>query len=120
MPGEFGPPQDDQPSRGVASSTKTRTNSPSPQSVPGLFVTGTGTGVGKSVVAAAIVAALTARARRSPRSSRPSAASTNHPGWPTDHELLRGATGWQTPEQVSPFTFGPPVSPHLAASTAGV
>lgn len=36
-----------------------------------------------------------------------------------DHELLAGATGWQAPAQVSPFTFGPPVSPHLAASRAG-
>ncbi|MBJ7458831.1 MAG: dethiobiotin synthase [Thermoleophilaceae bacterium] len=86
----------------------------------GLFITGTGTGVGKSVVAAAIISALTARGRRV-AAFKPAVSGLDEPtpGWPIDHELLAGATGWQTPEQVSPFTFGPAVSPHLAASLAG-
>lgn len=87
----------------------------------GLFVTGTGTGVGKSVVAAAIVAALTARGRRI-AAFKPAVSGLDEitPGWPPDHELLAAATGWQSPQAVSPFTFGPEVSPHLAARDEGV
>lgn len=89
--------------------------------MPGLFVTGTGTGVGKSVVAAAIIAALTARGKKV-AAFKPAVSGLDEltPGWPPDHELLAAATGWQSPEDVSPFTFGPPVSPHLAARDAGV
>jgi dethiobiotin synthetase len=40
--------------------------------------------------------------------------------WPRDHELLaRAAGGWQTPEEVAPYLFGPPLSPHYAAELAG-
>ena len=39
-------------------------------------------------------------------------------GWPRDHELLAAATG-QRPEDVAPYRFGPPVSPHYAAELAG-
>lgn len=89
--------------------------------MPGLFVTGTGTGVGKSVVAAAIVAALTARGKKV-AAFKPAVSGLDEitPGWPPDHELLAAATRWQAPEDISPFTFGPPVSPHLAARDAGV
>lgn len=39
--------------------------------------------------------------------------------WPPDHALLAAAAGnRQAPEDVAPFRFGPPVSPHLAASLA--
>lgn len=34
--------------------------------------------------------------------------------WPPDHHLLAAATG-RRPETVTPVTFGPAVSPHLAA-----
>jgi dethiobiotin synthetase len=87
----------------------------------GLFVTGTGTGVGKSVVAAAIVAALTQQGMKV-AAFKPAVSGLDEPepGWPLDHELLAAATGWQTPESVTPFTFGPAVSPHLAADEAGV
>jgi dethiobiotin synthetase len=89
--------------------------------VPGLFVTGTGTGVGKSVVAAAIVAALTAQGKKV-AAFKPAVSGLDEitPGWPPDHELLAAANGWQTPQSVSPFTFGPAVSPHLAANEVGV
>ena len=39
--------------------------------------------------------------------------------WPRDHELLATASGMR-PEDVAPYTFGPPVSPHYAAELAGV
>lgn len=87
----------------------------------GLFVTGTGTGVGKSVVSAAIVTALAADGVRV-AAFKPAVSGLDEitPGWPPDHELLAAATGWQAPESVAPYTFAPAVSPHLAAREAGV
>jgi len=87
----------------------------------GLFITGTGTGVGKSVVAASIVAALAAQGHKV-AAFKPAVSGLDEPtpGWPMDHELLAQATGWQSPDAVTPHTFGPAVSPHLAAEEAGV
>ena len=40
--------------------------------------------------------------------------------WLRDHELLAStASAGQSPQQVAPIRFGPPVSPHLAAELAG-
>ncbi|MGH2905968.1 MAG: dethiobiotin synthase [Solirubrobacterales bacterium] len=86
----------------------------------GVFVTGTGTGVGKSVVAASIVAALTAAGYRvSAFKPAVTGLDETNPKWPLDHVLLSAATGWQTPERVAPYVFGPAVSPHLAAQQEG-
>jgi dethiobiotin synthetase len=85
----------------------------------GLFVTGTDTGVGKSVLAAALCAAL--RARGEPVAAfKPAVTGLEEaPGaWPRDHELLARAAGGD-PEQVAPYRFGPPLSPHYAAELAG-
>ena len=85
----------------------------------GLFVTGTGTGVGKTAVAAAVCAAL--RARGEPVAAwKPVVTGTDEPpgDWPPDHELLAEVAG-ADPASVAPLTFGPPVSPHLAAELAG-
>jgi dethiobiotin synthetase len=90
--------------------------------VRGCFVTGTGTGVGKTIVAAAIVAALRARgidvAARKPVVT--GLEDPTDPRWPPDHELLAAAAGC-TPEEVTPAAhrFEPPLSPHLAAQLAG-
>jgi len=88
--------------------------------VRGLFVTGTDTGVGKTVVAGAIAAALRADGARV-AAYKPVVTGLDEPaepGWPRDHELLAAAAGTR-PEAVAPHTFGPPVSPHLAAELAG-
>jgi len=85
----------------------------------GCFVTGSDTGVGKTVVAAAIVASL--RARGEPVSARkPVLTGVDEPDplVPFDHELLALAGGG-TPEEVAPLRYGPAVSPHLAAELAG-
>jgi dethiobiotin synthetase len=87
----------------------------------GCFVTGTGTGVGKTVVAASIVAALRARgtdvvARKPVVTGLDDVSDTD---WPPDHELLARVAGC-SPEAVVAHRFGPAVSPHLAASLAGV
>ncbi len=85
----------------------------------GVFVTGTGTGVGKSVVSAALAAALIAEGR-TVFASKPvlSGLAEHDGGWPHDHELLGSVTG-QDPDEVAPLQFGPAVSPHLAAREAG-
>jgi dethiobiotin synthetase len=87
--------------------------------VRGLFVTGTDTGVGKSVVAAVICAGLAASGSRVAAFKPVVTGLDDPPGeWPPDHELLAGVTG-QESEAVAPWRFGPPASPHLAAEMAG-
>lgn len=87
----------------------------------GLFVTGTDTEVGKTVVAAAVCAALAARGERVAAFKPVVTGTDEEPGdWPRDHELLAAAaSAGQAPEQVTPRTFGPAVSPHYAAQLAG-
>jgi dethiobiotin synthetase len=88
--------------------------------VLGCFVTGTDTGVGKTVLAAAVVAALRSRGV-AVAAFKPVLTGLDEPepGRPADHELLGAAAG-TAPESVAPLRFGPPVSPHLAAELAGV
>jgi dethiobiotin synthetase len=90
----------------------------------GLFVTGTDTGVGKTVVSAALLAALAA-AGEPVRAYKPVVTGLEDPAeiaargrWPADHELLAAAAG-MSPEDVAPLRYGPAVSPHLAAELAG-
>lgn len=90
----------------------------------GLFVTGTDTGVGKTVLSAALLAAMVAAGER-PRAFKPVVTGLEEPtigdrgeAWPADHELLALAAG-TSPADVSPLSFGPAVSPHLAADLAG-
>jgi dethiobiotin synthetase len=87
----------------------------------GLFVTGTDTGVGKTVVAGALCAALAARGERV-AAFKPVVTGLDEEvdEWPRDHEVLAAAGGGrQSPEDVAPLLFGPPVSPHYAAELAG-
>jgi dethiobiotin synthetase len=90
----------------------------------GLFVTATDTGVGKTIVSAALIAAI-AEAGEPVRAHKPvltgldeSPQRIGDGSWPADHELLAGAAGMR-PEDVAPLRFGPAVSPHLAARLAG-
>ena len=82
----------------------------------GLFVTGTDTGVGKTVLAAAIAAALR-EAGVAVSTLKPVMTGLDEPAcaeWPHDHELLARVVR-RRPNEVAPLTFGPAVSPHLAA-----
>jgi dethiobiotin synthetase len=85
----------------------------------GCFVSATDTGVGKTVLAAAIAAALAADGSRV-AAYKPVVTGVDEPepGVAPDHELLARVTG-QEPAAVAPRRFGPPVSPHLAAQLAG-
>jgi dethiobiotin synthetase len=87
----------------------------------GLFVTGTDTGVGKSVLAASVCAALAARGERVAAFKPVVTGLDDEPGeFGHDHELLAAAANaGQAPEDVAPYRFGPPLSPHLAAELAG-
>jgi len=89
--------------------------------VRGWFITGTDTGVGKSVLTAAITAALHASgvavtARKPVLTGLDEPAD---PDWPPDHELLARVLGCGS-DRVALSTYGPAVSPHLAAELSGV
>jgi dethiobiotin synthetase len=86
--------------------------------VRGVFVTGTGTEVGKTVVAAVIAHGLAAAGERV-AVFKPAVTGLDDAG-EADHELLRRAAGsTQADEEIAPYRYGPPASPHLAASMAG-
>ena len=86
----------------------------------GLFVTGTDTEVGKTVVASAIAATLAALGERV-SVFKPAVTGLDEPdGMGADHDRLRAAArSSQPPSEIAPYRFGPPVSPHLAAAAAG-
>jgi dethiobiotin synthetase len=86
--------------------------------VRGAFVTGTGTEVGKTVVAATI-ARTHAELGERVAVFKP-ALSGLEEGAEPDHTLLRRAAGSeQTDDEVAPYRYRPPVSPHLGAELAG-
>ena len=92
--------------------------------VRGLFITGTDTGVGKTILSAALLAAMAAEGRQV-RAYKPVVTGLDDEAeiaargrWPPDHELLAAVAGMD-PEEVAPLRYGPAVSPHLAAQLAG-
>jgi len=113
-----------------------------PTRTPGVFVAGTGTEVGKTVVAAAIARTLAADGRRVAvfkpcvtgadefpdydEAAAVEAATAARAGGPAsgvglpDQALLRLAAGTsQSDAEIAPYRYGPPMSPHLAAGLAG-
>jgi len=88
----------------------------------GVFVTGTGTEVGKTVVAGVIARAavgdgLDVAVFKPAVSGLDECAER---GEPADHERLRhAARSDQSDEQIAPYRYGPAVAPHLAAELAG-
>ncbi len=84
----------------------------------GVFVTGTGTEVGKSVVAAALARTLASEGLRV-NVFKPAVTGLEEAG-ESDPALLRRASGSrQSDEEIAPYRYGPPASPHLAAAMAG-
>ncbi|HSI82106.1 MAG TPA: dethiobiotin synthase [Solirubrobacterales bacterium] len=88
----------------------------------GYFVTGTGTEVGKTVVAAVTAHA---HARRGERVAgfKPALSGLDEvaaAGGEPDHALLRRAAGSvQRDDEIAPYRYRPAVSPHLGAELAG-
>jgi len=70
------------------------------------------------VVAAVIARSLTAQGQ-TVGVFKPAVTGLSEPG-EADHELLRRASGSvQSDEQIAPYRYDPPASPHLAAELAG-
>ncbi len=93
---------------------------PSPFAIHGLFVTGTDTGVGKTMVACALLRALADRGLRV-AGMKPVAAGREPDGTFHDVEGLVAAANIAAPrEWVNPYAFDPPIAPHIAAARAGV
>jgi len=88
--------------------------------IRGLFVTGTDTGVGKTVVTAALAAALRAQ-RLNVGVWKPVQSGTLLGSGASDAERLLQYTGMnERAEAVAPFTFEAPLTPLLAAKQAGL
>ena len=84
----------------------------------GIFVTGTGTEVGKTVVAAAIARTLAADGAKV-AVFKPAVTGLDD-SVETDHALLRRAAGSaQSDDEIAPYRYGPAASPHLAAALDG-
>jgi dethiobiotin synthetase len=84
----------------------------------GIFVTGTGTEVGKTVVAATIAHTLAGEGKKV-AVFKPAVTGLDE-GVETDHALLRRVSGSdQGDPEIAPYRYGPPASPHLAAKLAG-
>jgi len=86
----------------------------------GLFVTATGTGVGKTLVAAALLHQLRAEGRRCSARKPVLSGFPDPSGEPSDPELLLRAQGIDpTParvEAIAPWRFRAPLSPDMAAA----
>ena len=102
-------------------------------------MTGTGTEVGKTVVAAAIARTHATEGRSvavfkptvtgldefaiasdGPADGTISADIARFPAHRPDHVVLRDAAGSeQSDDEIAPYRYGPPMSPHLAAELAG-
>lgn len=90
----------------------------------GLFVTGTDTGVGKTVVACALIRGLVAQGLRV-AGMKPVAAGgiVDTPDGPMNEDVarLREAANVVAPlDEINPYCFDPPIAPHIAADRRGV
>lgn len=89
----------------------------------GVFVTGTDTDCGKTRVAAALIHRLRAAGLRVAPFKPVAAGAVETSGGLRNEDaiaLIEAAGGEWSYEEVNPYCFRPPVSPHLAAADAGV
>ncbi len=94
-----------------------------PDRAGGVFVTGSGTEVGKTVVAG-LIARDASDSGLSVGVLKPAVSGLDEHAAPgaglPDHELLRlAARSAQTDDEIAPYRYGPAVSPHLGAELAG-
>src|SRR5436305_9322918 len=91
--------------------------------VKGVFVTGTDTGVGKTVVAAGLVRGLVEQGLRV-AVMKPIASGSERTAEGLQNEdalALMAASNVAVPyERVNPYCFEPAISPHIAANEVGV
>jgi dethiobiotin synthetase len=96
---------------------------PSRAYLPGLFVTGTDTGVGKSVVSASLLHAIRAiGARAIGMKPVASGCEPGAQGWRNEDALLLQAASDPTPryEDVNPYALPQALAPEIAAAEAGI
>lgn len=92
-------------------------------SAAGLFITGTDTGVGKSVVATGIVRGLVAQGSRVAVMKPVASGSLRTPEGLRNDDALALIAASNVPAAyatVNPYCFEPPISPHIAAEEAGI
>ncbi len=92
---------------------------------PGVFVTGTSTGVGKTLVTAAMLRVLALEGVRAvglkPVASGGRSAGSGAPLRNDDALELQSASPLaRTYDEVNPYCFEPAIAPHIAAAEAGV
>ena len=84
------------------------------------FVTGTDTGVGKTLISCALLHAYAAQGKRVV-GMKPVAAGCDEDDLNEDVKQLRAASNiLASLGQINPYSFLPPVAPHIAARNAGV
>ena len=85
----------------------------------GFFVTGTDTGIGKTTVSCALLHAFAAQGKKVV-GMKPIAAGSENGHWMDVEQLLAASNVNVTRQQINPYAFDPPISPHIAAQQAGV
>jgi len=94
-----------------------------PSSPRGIFVTGTDTGVGKTLVASGLVRLLASRGRRVVGLKPVASGATRTADGLRNDDALALAAESSVPlsyELTNPYCFEPAIAPHLAAASAGV
>jgi dethiobiotin synthetase len=89
----------------------------------GVFVTGTDTGIGKTLVCASLLAALNAGANRAVGMKPVASGCVSTPdGLRNDDALALLAQSHDSPDYalVNPFALSEPIAPHIAARESGV
>ncbi len=85
----------------------------------GFFVTGTDTSIGKTTVTCALLHAFAAQGKKV-AGMKPIAAGSENGHW-MDVELLLAASNMNiSRQQINPYAFDPPISPHIAAQQTGM
>ena len=87
---------------------------------PGIFVTGTGTGVGKTIVSASVVHALHMRGIAAAAIKPFATGVTDESSWQDDDAKLLAAVSKLPLDVVSPYRFPDPVAPLTAARAQGM
>ncbi|MBX9917775.1 MAG: dethiobiotin synthase [Nitrosomonas sp.] len=84
----------------------------------GYFVTGTDTGIGKTTVSCALLHAFAAQGHKV-IGMKPIAAGIENGKWLDVEQLLAASNVNVMRQQINPYAFDSPISPHLAAQLAG-
>ena len=85
----------------------------------GFFITGTDTGIGKTRVSCAMLRAFSAQGKRVV-GMKPVAAGCENGQWEDVEQLFAASNINISRQQLNPYAFNPPISPHIAANQANI